>query len=175
MGRHRRVVCEKCYRSMRSDHIARHMRKHEKYGEAGSLYGSVNSIASSTTSLNDFSSVSGIPVYKPSSSDKEVLIKTLLKDDTEYKEKMELGKTIYEQVKEYNINEESIRKEYKEPLELYMKQKRNIDSDNFVLRSWQESLLNYIKPSDREIIWVQGERCNEGKTWFQEFIESKFG
>ena len=53
MGRHRRVVCEKCYRSMRSDHIARHMRKHEKYGEAGSLYGSVNSIASSTTSLNE--------------------------------------------------------------------------------------------------------------------------
>ena len=48
---------------------------------------------------------------------------------------MELGKTIYEQVKEYNINEESIRKEYKEPLELYMKQKRNIDSDNVVLRS----------------------------------------
>ena len=126
---------------MRSDHIARHMRKHEKYGEAGSLYGSVNSIASSTTSLNekyesesDFSSVSGTPVYNPSSSDKEVLIKTLLKDDTEYKEKMELGKTIYEQVKEYNINEESIPKEYKEPLELYMKQKRNIDPDNVELR-----------------------------------------
>ena len=131
MGRHRQVICEKCYRSMCSDHIARHMRKHEKYGEAGSLYGSVTSIASSTTSLNgryesesDFSSVSGTSVYKPSSSDKEVLIKTLLKADTEYKEKMELGKTIYEQVKEYNINEESIPKEYKEPLELYMKQKK---------------------------------------------------
>ena len=182
MGRHRRVVCEKCYHSMRTDNFARHMRKHEEYAKAGSLYGSVASIASSTTSLNekyeserDFSSVSGTPVYKPSSTDKEVLIKTLLNDDTEYKEKMELGKTIYEQVKEYNINEESIPKEYKEPLELYMKQKRNIDPDNVVLRSWQESLLNYIKPTDREIIWVQGERCNEGKSWFQEFIESKFG
>ena len=165
-----------------SDNIARNKRKHEEYGNAGFLYGSVAIIASSTTSLNEkyesvseFNSVSATPVYKPSSSDKEVLIKTLLNDDTEYKEKMELGKTIYEQVKEYNINEESIRKEYKEPLELYMKQKRNIDSDNVVLRSWQESLLNYIKPSDREIVWVQGERCNEGKTWFQEFIESKFG
>ena len=111
MGRNKQVVCEKCYRSMRTDHLARHMRKHEEYAKAGSLYGSVASIASSTTSLNekyesesDFSSVSGTPVYKPSSSDKEVLIKTLLNDDTEYKEKMELGKTIYEQVKEYNIN-----------------------------------------------------------------------
>ena len=111
MGRNKQVVCEKCYRSMRTDHLARHMRKHEEYAKAGSLYGSVASIASSTTSLNekyesesDFSSVSGTPVYKPSSSDKEVLIKTLLKDDTEYKEKMELGKTINEQIKEYNIN-----------------------------------------------------------------------
>ena len=81
MGRHRRVVCEKCYRSMRSDNIARHKRKHEEYGKAGSLYGSVASIASSTTSLNEkyeseseFSPVSGTPVYKPSSLDKEVLI-----------------------------------------------------------------------------------------------------
>ena len=86
---------------MRTDHHARQMRKHEieEYGKAGSLYGSVASIASSTTSLNeryesesDFSSVSGTYVYKPSLSDKEVLIKTLLKDDTEYQEKMELGK-----------------------------------------------------------------------------------
>ena len=52
MGRQRQVICEICYRSMRSDHIATHMRKHEKYGDAGSLYGSVTSIASSTTSLN---------------------------------------------------------------------------------------------------------------------------
>ena len=45
MGRNKQVVCEKCYRSMRTDHLPRHMRKHEKYGEAGSLYGSVTSIA----------------------------------------------------------------------------------------------------------------------------------
>ena len=142
MGRNKQVVCEKCYRLMRTDHLARHMRKHEKYGEAGSLYGSVASIASSTTSLNEryeseseLSSVSGTSVYKPSTSDKEVLIKTLLKADTEYKEKMELGKTIYEQVKEYNINEESIPKKHNEPLELYMKQKRNINPDNVELRS----------------------------------------
>ena len=65
--------------------------------------------------------------------------------------------------------------EYKEPLELYMKQKRNIDPKDVKLRSWQESLLNYIKSTDREVIWVQGGKCNEGKSWFQEFKESKFG
>ena len=40
---------------------------------------------------------------------------------------MELGKTIYEQAKEYNINVESIHSEYEKPLKLYMKQKQNIE------------------------------------------------
>ena len=63
---------------MHTDHLARHMRKHEEYAKAGSLYGSVASIVSSTTSLNEkyefeseLSSVSGTPVYKPPSTDKE--------------------------------------------------------------------------------------------------------
>ena len=47
-------------------------------------------------------------------------------DDEEYKNKMELGKTIYENVKEYNINKESICKEFKEPLYFYMKQKKKM-------------------------------------------------
>ena len=36
-------------------------------------------------------------------------------------------------------------------------------------------MLNYIKPSSREVIWVIGRKGNEGKTWFQEYMESKFG
>ena len=79
---------------------------------------------------------------------------------------MELGKTIYEQVKEHNINVESIHSEYEKPLKLYMKQKQNIEPENVELRLWHESLLNYIKPTDREVHWVQGEKCNEVKSWF---------
>ena len=54
-------------------------------------------------------------------------------DDTEYNEKLELGRTIHKITKEYNINEVSICKEYKEALDLFMKQTkktRNIDPDN---------------------------------------------
>ena len=58
---------------------------------------------------------------------------------------------------------------------MYMKQRKIIDVDNVILRCWQESLLQYLKPSDREFIWVIGRRGNEGKSWFQEFLESKFG
>ena len=32
-----------------------------------------------------------------------------------------------------------------------------------------------LKPSEREIIWVVGSRGNEGKTWFQEYIEHYYG
>ena len=54
------------------------------------------------------------------------LRQTIVMDDEEYKNKMELGKTIYENVKEYNINKESICKEFKEPLYFYMKQKKKM-------------------------------------------------
>ena len=36
-------------------------------------------------------------------------------------------------------------------------------------------MLEYIKPSTREVIWVIGKHGNEGKSWFQEYMESKFG
>ena len=76
---------------------------------------------------------------------------------------MERGKLIYKNVKEHNIAEESLCKEYKDLLELFMKHRQNIDLENVILRPWQSSLLEYIKPSDREVIWVIGARCNEGK------------
>ena len=55
MGRNKQVVCEKCYRSMRSDNFKTHMKMLERYGEIrkkdGSLYESASSIASRRTYL----------------------------------------------------------------------------------------------------------------------------
>ena len=68
-----------------------------------------------------------------------------------------------------------MRAEYKEAKDLNMKQKKSSDVSHAILRSWQESLLEQMKPSDRKIIWVIGKEGNEGKTWFQEYMESKFG
>ena len=31
------------------------------------------------------------------------------------------------------------------------------------------------QPTDREIVWVKGERGNEGKTWFQNYVQSLLG
>ena len=52
-----------------------------------------------------------------------------------------------------------------------MKQRNMIDNDNVILRTWQTALLEYMVPTNREVIWIIGTKGNEGKSWFQEFLE----
>ena len=173
MARNKNVVCEICCRIMRRDTLERHMKQHEngKFEEE-SFHGST--FSASTTSLeSNFSSVSTTRSCKP--INEEAVIKTMNMDAEEYERKLQLGEIVYKHAKEYGIPEESLPKEYKEAKDLYVKNKQNIDVENVILRPWQEALLNYIKPSDREVIWVIGRKGNEGKTWFQEFLASKFG
>jgi hypothetical protein len=139
MGRNKQVACKKWYRVMRSDNLKTHINMHEKYEtiikKDGSLHTSASSIGSSRTSLSETESEfsSSTPAHTPSPIDDEAVIKKVVMDATEYQEKMELGKRIYEHVKEYNIPEESICKVYKEALEFYMKQKKNSDLQNVIL------------------------------------------
>ena len=42
--------------------------------------------------------------------------------------------------------------------------------------AWQQQLLdNIFALSDREVIWVWGQTGNEGKTWFQGYLETLYG
>ena len=174
MGRNKKVTCEECFRFMRSDTLKRHMKQHEdRKSEACGV--SLSSSGSWLNTESDFSSDSTINSYEISSMEREKIINKLRKDNEEYKYKMERGKLLYEEVNQQGIQEESLCQEYKELLDIFRKQKKNIDIENVILRPWQESLLEYMNPSDREIIWVIGVHGNEGKSWFQEFLESKFG
>ena len=153
---------------MRSDILNRHKTIHDKFVEVEPLPCVTSTYVPPLRGISD-------SIYKPTNMDKELLLKKMLKGDREYKEKMKMGEQMYEFVKEYDIDEKSISKEMREPLEIYKEQKQNVDVENVILKSWQETLLNYMKPSDREIIWVQGRYCGEGKTWFQDYVESKYG
>ena len=158
---------------MRSDNLRRHMKKHE---ESKQVSFCEVSPSSSETSLNtNFNSESTCNSYGSSSMERGKIIEKLMTDNEEYKYKLERGKILYEEVNQLGIQEESLCQEYRVLLDIYRKQKKNIDIENVILRPWQESLLQYMKPSDREIIWVVGVKGNEGKSWFQEFLESKFG
>ena len=168
-----KVTCKKCFHIMRSDNLRRHMKKHV---ESKQVSFCEVSPSSSETSLNtEFSSESACNSYESSSIERGKIIEKLMTDNEEYKYKLERGKILYEEVNQLGIQEESLCQEYRVLLDIYRKQKKNIDIENVILRPWQESLLQYMKPSDREIIWVVGVKGNEGKSWFQEFLESKFG
>ena len=172
MARNKKVVCAKCCRVMRRDNLERHMQQHEngKFEEE-SFHGSA--FSASTTSLE--SSFSAVSTTRSVSINEEVVLKTMNIHAEEYERKLQLGEIVYKHAKECGIPEESLPKEYKEAKDLYVKNKQNIDVENVILRPWQESLLKYIKPSNREVIWVIGRKGNEGKTWFQEFLASKYG
>ena len=109
---------------MRSDHLNRHMKVHKKLCED-----SLNSIYSSRSSLDNESEFSSsepdweAPVQKETPLEMEAIIKTIKSDAAVYKNKLKLGKIIYEKIEEHEIPEESLRREYKEAKELYIKHK----------------------------------------------------
>ena len=145
---------------MRSDNLKKHMIQHEKEKFEKEMFYSTTSSTTSLDKVSDFSLDTTTKTYEVSPLEREEMTKRLIKDDKEYKYKVERGKQIYEEVGKYGIKEESLCSEYKELLEMYMKQRKNIDVDNVILRCWQESLLQYLKPSNREVIWVIGRRVN---------------
>ena len=119
---------------MRSNNLNRHKKRHDKPVEIEPLQ-SVALTNESYPSVND-------SFYKPTNMDKEILLKKMLKFDMEYKEKMEMGEQMYEYVKEYDIDEKSLPKAMREPLEIYKEEKQSVHVENVILKPWQESLVN---------------------------------
>ena len=102
--------------------------------------------------------------------------KHLIKVGNDYKQKLELGKTKYEIItNDDEIYQQSLIPEQKEALDLYMNEGVKSFPENVELKPWQNELMKYIQPHDREIIWVVGKDGNEGKSWFQKYVKSVFG
>ena len=122
----------------------------------------------------------GIPIPKEiieaSVFEVENLREDLLKDNQLYHDKIELGKKIAVIIDEGVVQEESLTKDRKLALDLYRKQRPRFDISNIELRSWQEEAIKLIEyPSERQVIWITGRRGNEGKSWFQSYMECYFG
>ena len=70
-----------------------------------------------------------VPSKKPEISNMKVIIQKLIKNDEEYREKIKLGEMIHKNVIKYAIHEASIPIEYQEPLEIYMKQNKDYQTN----------------------------------------------
>ena len=100
----------------------------------------------------------------------------LLKENQDYLDRLELGKQIAQIKNKGTVLEESLSRDRKNALELYRKQKPSINIRKAHLRVWQQQLLSLIKkPLKREVYWICGYNGNEGKSWFQDYIETRYG
>ena len=108
-----------------------------------------------------------------------VNLKFELQSDNEvYQKNVKIGEQISILLKSENIPEMSLSKQNKFCLDLFRAQKPTIDVENTELRLWQDQLLDIIEDNqmdDRKIIWVIGREGNEGKSWFQSYIQSLYG
>ncbi len=130
--------------------------------------------------IEDIAHKEGIPLSKDiiesSFNDNGDLEDDLLKDNELYLERIELGKKIAIILEKGVILEESLSKERKVALDLYRRQRPRFEIVDMNLRPWQKEALKLLEtPSEREIVWIVGRRGNEGKSWFQCYIEAYFG
>ena len=102
--------------------------------------------------------------------------KQLMDDEQIYSRKIERGRIISNVLEKGSAREDSLSKDNREALKLYRKQMSVRTLINTELRLWQQQLMDEISsPSDREVILVIGRKGNEGKTWFQEYLETFYG
>ena len=117
-------------------------------------------------------------IQHPSSStlDTSNLEEELLKNNQLYLDKIELGKQIAIIIDKGTVREESLTRHQKEALDTHRKQKPRIDIQHVELRTWQQQLMEMITiPSNREVFWICGLYGNEGKSWFQSYLETFYG
>ena len=87
-----------------------------------------------------------------------------------------MEKRIFDILNKGIVREGSLSRERREARHLYHKEHQLRDMSQAKLRPWQEQLFEITKvPSEREVIWVIGKDGNEGKSWFQDYLESCFG
>ena len=158
--RHKILECSICRKTMRSNNLKRHWRTKHKMFDMGL-----------TVTVEAKSKVG------ESSSTGNNLESEILDNAKIYDEKISLGERIHKVLMETNAKEESLSRQHKEAFDLYQRQRLAINPDKVVkLYPWQQQALEFIrKPSHREIIWIKGPRGNEGKTWFQNYVQSLIG
>ena len=107
----------------------------------------------------------------------DALRKSMEEQTAEYDRKLALGKAVDTILGEGEVKQSALSKDLQEALDLY----RNEDEDydlykDTELYKWQQELLEKInKKSHREVIWIVGEKTNEGKSYFQKYVKAMYG
>ena len=168
MGRNKYIQCKGCLKELRIDTLKRH----SKVCKARTIVKySMKRCEICNKSMISWHLKRHLKIHRK--DDKVDILKNVKEDQSKYEDKAKTGKILEEVIKAEEIEPKSLRKEYSEALNVYcdVRRERKIDS----LKSWQSKLLENMKPSYREIIWVEGSEGAEGKSWFQEYLEQHYG
>ena len=169
MGRNKYIQCEVCRKSLRRDKIKLHIHRHEverKNRHPMKICPTCN------VSMIAWNLPRHQKIHQKSSA---TILENIKVDQLRYEDTKTVGQ-IVENVMlldKYNIDPMSLRKEYVKALDV--NSHKTNKNDGTVLRPWQQQLLDFIAPSDREIIWVIGQKGAEGKSWFQEYMINYYG
>ena len=162
MGRNKYIQCSICLKSIRSDNM-----KFHKHNKDVKYKMKICPICKKLMILTNLARHMKIHAKQS----KAELINEIKTDQVKNKECLEKGLFITEYIKERDIDANILRKEYREA----MKTKLPTTQVETILKPWQEKLIELIKPSEREIIWIVGPEGNEGKTWFQKYLIEYYG
>ena len=117
----------------------------------------------------------GLPIAERPLDD-ETLLRVLLEGNQNFLDKIQFGGRIARLIDEHGINEQSLSNDHQEALVLFRRQKPQFEIEDVELRPWQQDAMKYFEsPTQRQVIWIRGNRGNEGKTWFQKYVQSFFG
>ena len=198
--RHKKVICIKCFKEFRSNYVNRHMLVHlrregapekaskrlckESIADAGEFSTFEESIDFAVKGVLNIlvKSVEQTTPDNAPSTEKVIMNKTtgieaeLIHDSDIFDENVQLGGKISDIITTGRVKEESLSKKNKYCLELFRKHSVIINVKDVVLKPWQKMLMGAIeKPDFRTVIWILGPNGNEGKSWFQNYVESLYG
>ena len=198
--RHEQVECTVCFRKMRSDNLKRHMRKHrdlysldendmreeikerkrqyDNREERTRLAREIAQQEDAPLECIDAQRVKGTKSLEvvEEKIDKEAVRKEMVEENQQYIDKIELGRMIASIIDEENIYEQSLSKEKQEALLLFRSQQPQFNIIDVELRPWQQDAMKYFEsPTERQVIWIRGNNGNEGKSWFQNYVQTFFG
>ena len=93
---------------------------------------------------------------------------SMMNEVNEYRRKLELGRQIKEIALKKDMPTVCLSKEKMEALELFENWGQVKEIEAVEWRPWQIDMLEYVKnPTKRRIIWLVGEKGNEGKSFFK--------
>ena len=186
--RHKKVQCLVCGRSMLSNKLKRHAKTHrdlysldekEMREEIKDRKRQYDNKEERKRLVREIAQQENAPlecIADQTVRDTNSLKEELLQDNQEYLDKIELGKKIGLIIDEGVVQEESLTRVRKEAMCLFRKQMPKIDIHLVELRPWQQTLMEMTsQPSQREVLWIWGMKGNEGKSWFQSYLQTFYG